>query len=93
MADEFHYVALVQQDTALQQREIACAAIEGIPDPAYWVPKHSWDFAKQPTWGAKWKSAIDGGVENPGQSGAVISDADILTATQAIRNAEAEVEG
>ena len=89
MADKYWSVALVQQDVQLQQRVIACAAKEGIPSPEGWAMLHSWDYAKQPTWGEKYQYALDSGGTEVGKNDAVITDGDILTAVQAIRNEEA----
>ena len=88
MADKYWSVALVQQDGDLQSREIACAQIEGIPDANYWVAANSWKYAAQPGWGEKYQYALDTLNPNPGRDEAVITDGDILSATQAIRAAE-----
>lgn len=88
MADKYWSVALVQQDSDLQQREIACASIEGIPDAPYWVMSHSWDYATQPTWGEKYQYALDSLNPRPGKDDTVITDADILSATQLIWSSE-----
>lgn len=87
MADNYWSIALVQQDSDLQQREIACAQVEGIPDATHWVLTRSWDYAAQPTWGEKYQYALDTGNQRPGMDDAVITDADILSATQALRGA------
>lgn len=84
MTDSYWSVALVEQDTDLQRRVIACAAVENIPDPSHWAMTHSWDYASQPGWGAAWDSALVAGNPAPGRDPAVITDAQILSAVQAI---------
>jgi hypothetical protein len=86
--DKYWSVALIVQDADLQQRVIAAAAKEDIPEPSYWAMSHVWDYAAQPGWGEKYQYAIDSLNPNPGRDDSVITDGDILTAVQAIRNEE-----
>lgn len=85
MADKYWSVSLIAADQDLQQRVVACAAIENIFDPLTWAHAHAWDYASQPGWGEKWQYALDSGDTSPGRNDAVITDADILTAVQQIR--------
>jgi hypothetical protein len=71
-------------DLDLQAREAACAQQEGIADPQQWAGDNALALAASPGWDAKWASAVAGGAEFPGRDEAVISDADILAAVQAL---------
>lgn len=79
-------IAQMKDDTALRKRINACAANEGIQEPETWVNVHAWEFATQPGWAAAWDSAVETGIENPGRMETVISDAQILSAVQAINS-------
>ena len=84
----YEHVTLVANDGDLQQRLIAAAATEGIPQPETWVAAHRWDFATQPGWADAYQSAIISYIDRPGLRPGAISDAMILTAVQAVRTAE-----
>jgi len=78
--------ALMANDGELWQREIACAATEGIDDPQNWADAHRWQLAGQPGWGDAWSSALAAGNPTPGRDPAVIPDAWILAGVQALNN-------
>lgn len=68
-------------DSTLFQRVTACAAIEGITDPAFWAQNHAWQFSAEPGWVDKYKAAQDAGGD-PGADEDAITDAMIRTAVQ-----------
>lgn len=80
-------VSLLAQDTDFIQRTRACVSQEGEADPVSWSNQHNWQMAGTPGFGDKYASAIAGDVERPGWDPSVISDAEILSAVQAIREA------
>lgn len=83
----------IATDGSLMGRITAAAASEGLENPDSWAASRMWKFASQPGWGDKWAYAKDNETVNVNpDSGArtdVISDADILTAVQAIVAEEA----
>lgn len=80
-------IALLSSDLDFTNRTRACVSQEGEPEPVQWAADHAWQMAGIPGFGDKYAYAIETGVDRPGNSQAVISDADILSAVQAIRNA------
>lgn len=85
-------VALLAADYDFQLRTAASLAIETLDTPGVnapaWAADHAWQMAAQPGFGDAYASAIAGGIERPGNDPAVISDAQILTAVQAITATE-----
>jgi len=82
-------IAALQQDADFAVRVSACYAVETLtidagPDPGSWQAMHSWDMAAQPGFGDAYASAIAGGVPDPGNNPAVISDAMILSGVQSL---------
>lgn len=79
-------VAALHADADFLDRTAAAYATEpGTEgDPGSWAAIHAWDMAGQPGFGDAYASAVAGGVERPGNDVSVISDAQILTAVQAI---------
>jgi len=81
-------VAALNADQDFVQRTIAAYAEETLDstsaDPAIWQRNNSWKMAAQPGFGDAYASAIAGSVERPGNDPAVISDAQILSAVQAV---------
>lgn len=87
-------VAALNADPDFRQRTMASYAGETFGDPVptnpeIWQRDHSWEVASAPGFGDAYASAIAGAVERPGNDPAVISDAQILGAVQAIMAAEA----
>jgi hypothetical protein len=81
-------------DADFAARVIACSSTEGFDDPEGWAWRHRYDLAASPGFADAYSSAIAGDVANPGRDPAVISDAQILSAVQAIGpDAGAELEG
>lgn len=82
-------IAQIQASASLHQRLIACAAEQKVPEAySMWVDEHSWDLAAQPGWADAWASAqashsADADYD-PGSDEAVITDAQILAAVQAL---------
>jgi len=60
--------------------------VEGEASPEAWSQAHRWQVAAQPGWADKWDSALAGGIERPGLDDSVITDGDILSAVQSLRN-------
>ena len=88
-------IATIRQDSWLQARAAACAAVEGEPSPDQWVFTHSWQLAAQPGWGAAWDSALVSHPEDdyqPGRDEAVITDYMILSAVQKLRHDDTPTE-
>lgn len=79
-------ISTMKDDGWLRSRVAACAALEGIPDPAQWAVQHKWDIAIQPGWAASWESALVDAPEGfePGKQDNVITDAMILSTVQVI---------
>lgn len=81
-------VFALTQDTDFYARCAACYATETAPgtgdNPNAWVSEHIWDIAGAPGFGDAYASAVAGDVPNPGRDPSVISDAEILSAVQAI---------
>jgi len=80
-------VALVADDADLQARCTAAASLEAIEDPQLWAYAHRWEYAAQPGWGDAYASALVNEVAAPGRDPAVITDGQILSATQALNGA------
>jgi hypothetical protein len=85
-------IAALQQDADFAARVSAAYAVETLGDdsldPGSWQAMHSWDMAAQPGFGDAYASALAGSVDRPGNDPGVISDAQILSAIQAIEAAE-----
>lgn len=79
-------VSLLASDSDFMQRTRACVSIEGEPEPVEWSNDHQWEMAATPGFGEKYTYAILTGNPRPGWDESVISDPDILSAVQTIRN-------
>jgi len=78
-------VNLLSYDQDIQSRVTACAAVENVSsDPVQWASDHRWQIAAQPGWADAYASALASGVPAPGRDPAVITDAMILSAVQAL---------
>lgn len=82
-------VAQLAQDGDFTLRISACYSTEtsGGASPEYptaWASEHQWQIAGAPGFGEAYASAVAANVPNPGRDPAVISDAQILAAVQAI---------
>lgn len=77
------------QDYGLIMRIAACAATEGVPgNPSSWADDRWQKLVASPGWDAAWASAVTGGIEDPGEDEAVITDGQILSAVQLLIAAE-----
>ena len=83
----YYDVSLLSADNDFIFRTRACVATEGVDDPVQWSDAHMWEMAATPSFGDKYSYAIATGVQHPGRVESVISDADILSAVQAIGTA------
>lgn len=88
----FSDIALLSSDSDFIMRTRACVTTEGEADPIAWANAHQWQMAASPGFGNAYASAIVNGVVRPGNDPAVISDADILSAVQAIRQESLQAE-
>lgn len=86
-----NYIATVQMagSQSLRDRITACAAVEGEADPTGWTNNNVWKIITQPGWQDNWQYAVDNANDNvnpdTGRRTDVISDAEILSAVQAVR--------
>jgi hypothetical protein len=86
--------AMLAADYDFQQRVAACIATETAaeaepPNAPNWAAERAWQMAAQPGFADKYASALAANppVERPGWDASVISDAEILSAVQAIASA------
>lgn len=85
VADIYHSAALMERATAGVASEVSAGSVDGDASVSNaWVTRRAWDLASTPGWAAKWESAIAGGITDPGASGAVITDGDLLSRLQAL---------
>lgn len=78
--------AQLANDSFFRNRVAACAAVE-IPhthQPVQWCQDHVWWVAASPGFADAYEYALNTDVENPGNDPSVITDAQILSAVQAI---------
>lgn len=80
-------VADMAESFSLNRRLVAAAAKESIDNPQGWIQLYRYEVASQPGWDAAWDSAVAGGVADPGNDEAVITDGMILSGVQAVWNA------
>lgn len=78
--------SMLAEDSALLQRVTACAAMEGITNPAHWAQIHVWQYSALAGWDAAYASAITAGSDDPGAAEDVITDAQILSGVQHLRS-------
>lgn len=78
--------ATLAGDGEFLQRVAACVSNEdpAPADPPSWAYDHRWQVAAAPGFADAYASAIAADVPNPGRDPAVISDAQILAAVQAL---------
>lgn len=88
--------AKLSRDEQFIDRIAASAAVElepGSTHPYQWASENVWDVAAAPGFADAYASALAAEVPNPGDDPAVISDAQILSAVQALLEPPAELEG
>lgn len=92
-------LALLAGDTDFSTRVAACVASEtvanpdvGYADPFTWARDHTWKVAAQPGFADAYASALASSNPRPGWDASVITDAQILSAVQAIVASEAPAE-
>lgn len=80
--------AQLSNDSDFIARVAACAAVEveHIYQPMQWAHDHVWWISAAPGFADAYEYALLNGNENPGQDPAVITDAQILSAVQAVRD-------
>lgn len=84
----YNTIATMARDGDLQQRLIACAATEGIENPQNWVLGNNWKLAATPGFADAYQYAVDVHNGRPGYYDDVINDQMILSAVQALHNAQ-----
>lgn len=73
------------RDSDFTLRIAACVSNEDpAVNPPQWATEHQWQIAAAPGFADAYSSAVAGDVENPGRDPSVISDAQILSAVQAV---------
>ena len=78
--------ASLVDDVQLRRRIVACASISGVDDADSWAHQNRWRFATQPGWESAYETALRDNKPKPGEDQAVISDAMILAAVQALQS-------
>ena len=82
--------SLLARDPDFRERIAACAATEeqsgaDLDDhPTAFADREQWAIAAAPGFAAAYSYALETGVEHPGRDVSVISDAQLLSAVQAI---------
>lgn len=88
----YNAVADMANDGFLQQRLIACAAVEGIPNPEQWVLARKWELAAHDSGEggavAAYEYAVNVGYADVGKREDTITDAVLLGIVQAVHAAE-----
>lgn len=77
-------VSQLSDDPDFRARCTAALATEQHPAPEQQAYAWRWQYAGQPGFGDAYAYAVLTGVENPGRDEAVITDGQILSATQAL---------
>lgn len=83
-------LAALASDGAFRDRVAACAAEQqtqagadlGGLHPTAWADQNLWQIAASPGFADAYQYAIDSGVQDPGGSAEVVTDAQILAAVQ-----------
>lgn len=102
MADPYLAISAIANDRYITERMNAAATQQSYlgnvamnpSDPLSWVAVNRYVWASSPSWGEKWKYALDSHPAEdppyePGKDEAVITDADILSTVQALGDAPA----
>lgn len=102
MADPYLAIAAIANDQYMTERMNAAATQQSYlgnvammpTDPLQWVTLNRYVWASSPTWGEKWKYALDSHPAEdppyePGKDEAVITDGDILATVQLLGDAPA----
>lgn len=98
MADPFLAISAIANDDFMNERLRACAtqqvqlqtvSIASNLDALTWVYVNRYVWASSPSWGEKWKYALDSHPAadppyQPGKDEAVITDGDILSTVQSL---------
>lgn len=77
-------LADLASDPDITRRVTACAATLGEESPSVWVASQAWQLAAQPGWDTAYEAARKNETPFPGRDEAVITDAMILAAVQAL---------
>lgn len=101
MADPYLAISDIANDQYITERMNAAATQQTYlgnvamnpSDPLTWVSMNRYVWASSPSWGEKWKYAVDSHADDPdyepGQDEAVITDGDILATVQLLGDAPA----
>ena len=80
----YYEQSLLAFDPDFTRRTAACVSNEIDDEPGAWTDAHRWQMAAAPGFADAYSSAIASGVPDPGRDPSVISDAQILSAVQAL---------
>jgi hypothetical protein len=84
--------AQLSDDPDFRQRCTAALATEQHPTPEQQAYAWRWQYAGQPGFGDAYAYAVETGVPNPGRDPSVITDEQILSATQALMAPPPEID-
>ena len=84
IADMTDSLSLVRRLSAAAASEQAAGAGLDPVDPGQWAATYRWHLVSAPGWDEAWASAEAAGNPDPGRDEAVITDAQILSQTQAV---------
>jgi hypothetical protein len=84
VADMTDSTGLMRRLSAAAAEEQAAGAVLEPTDPGGWAYTYRWHLVSAPGWGDAWASAEAAGNPDPGRDEAVITDAQILSQTQAV---------
>lgn len=71
----------ISEDEALRNRVTACAAFEGVENPAAWAFERRWELSAQPGWAESYRGSS---AELPGADESAVTDAMILDGVRRI---------
>lgn len=84
IADMTESGSLIRRLSAAAAAEQSSGAVLDPLDPAAWAATYRWHLVAAPGWADAWLSAAAGENPDPGRDESVITDAQILSQTQAV---------
>jgi len=84
VADMTDSTSLIRRLSAAAAQEQGAGAVLDPLDPGGWAYTYRWHLVSAPGWADAWASAETSGNPDPGRDEAVITDAQILSQTQAV---------
>lgn len=70
----YYTQALMTQDREVQLRVTACAASEGVTDPAYWTQENAWPLSTSAGWVEAYAAALKVTPVMPGANEELLTD-------------------